>query len=288
MQMSGVCSQRRPSKRANRAPRFEEAWRFGWPNGLGPIQPILLRVLGFVLLGCLGMVIGPRAGGAPSDAMILVQPMGSRVIVAIVFPKLVSHKLLEARIRKLAQSTGWSVENIQIQDEAVRLGGKLSGYGKPIKETGATVFLQNAPQARDGGFLLQPYLNAFADLDRIEILYMTPPYSDFQGLRSFESPALSVRLIRAGGPYHYIAEIRNHTSPLPILPLTQAAEAPRVRQEARGPSSLAGEIGLVCAAASMAGLATMAVLLVQLRIRARMRPATRRKGQQVPPADAMP
>ncbi|MGC8667001.1 MAG: hypothetical protein ACP5VE_02640 [Chthonomonadales bacterium] len=265
---------------ARHTPRLFWSSKPGGLHGVGRAHWAWFRRLTLAFLGCLGSVSSAPAVGAPSDAMILVQPMGSQVIVAFVFPKVVSHKLLEARIRNLARNAGWSVASVEINDEAVRPAGKSAAYGRPTLETGATVVFRNAAQARDGGFLLQPYLDAWADLRRIEILYMTPAFADFRGLRDFDSPALSVHLLRAGGPYHYLAEIRDHTHPLPILPLTQVVEAPRPRQKMPFSPTLAGEIGLACAVASAAGLITMAGFMVRLRFRGRMKPVGKRQASR--------
>ncbi len=276
MQKSGVCSQRRPSNLA-----CGTLWMLGLRSG-GAVAFLCLRgMLRFpgvaaVIAAC-GCFAAAPAHAVPSDAMILVQPMGNQVVVAFVFPKVVSHSVLASRIRKLATNTGWSVASLEIQDEAVRMRGGSAAYGRPLKETGATVVFRNAPQARDGGFLLQPYLDAFADLSRIEILYMTPPFPDFRGLRDFSSPALSVRLLRAGGPYHYVAEIRDHASPLPILPITQPLQDSTSPRNRGSSSKITAEIALVFAIASAAGLAVLLGFFLRQRLKVRRKAIGRRQ-----------
>jgi hypothetical protein len=96
--------------------------------------------------------------------------------------------------------------------------------------------LNGSPIMRGGGFVLQPFLETFRDLEDYDILYFVQPQPGFAGLREYECAALSVRLVADGGaestsgnrqhffrPYRYVVQNHDHTGAVPVIPLTQPA-----------------------------------------------------------------
>ncbi len=210
-----------------------------------------------------------QAPAGASDAIILVQPMGYQAMVAVVFPKAVPASAVRGRMSKLARSAGWTLTSLDIKNEQVRTNPRFGGPKGLGTQTDATATMTNAPQAMNGGFLLQPYLDAFSDLKRIEILYMVPPDRGFQGLREFDSPSLSVRLITAGGPYRYVADIKDHSGALPKVPLIQPqprAETPVAATRSRSTGFDTSAMALVLAIAAGGGLV---VLLIGVAVHGR-------------------
>jgi hypothetical protein len=208
-----------------------------------------------------------------SDAMILVQPQGSQALVAVIFPEVVPHAALKERVRRMAQSAGWQVGSLKIKDQNLETSPLYGPAVKLGRQTDASFVLTNAPQMRGGGFLLQPYVEAFRDLNRFEILYWIKQDPSFQELRAYESPALSVNLIHEGSPYRYIVEVRDHAGALPTLPLTQArpvtAQTGPDHHDAASPGPALFAPVLMLAAA--AGLLMLVTMFIRLRLRAALR-----------------
>jgi hypothetical protein len=166
-----------------------------------------------------------QSNGVNSDAIVIIQPSGKSATLFITFPGVVSHESVKQRIARLGQIAGWPVSSVDVKDEEISTraaGIPTVGLGK---QTGATVLLSNVTLMKDGGFLLQPLVQAFSDLRRIEVLYFVQQQRNFNGLKDFDSKVLAVKLVKDGGPYRYAIDIKEQGVPLPNLPLTQPVVA---------------------------------------------------------------
>lgn len=222
-----------------------------------------------------GRCAGAQGSALVSDAIVLVQPNGPQTMLAVTYPYPVPHKQVKDRIADLARSAGWSVASLEVADQRIQTSASAGPQKSLGTQTGATAVLLNAPQTRAAGFLLQPYVDTFADARRIEIVYMVPPDQSFMGLRDFDDARISLRLVRMGGPYHYVVEYRG-TGPIPRLPLTQA---PAALKTSGAGHPIAGTstapknaVGMVLALAAGAGI----IAFVLVRVIARPRPGRRR------------
>jgi hypothetical protein len=173
----------------------------------------------------LGIVRGATADGRP-QALVVVLPLGDVAEVSVTFPAIVQHTAVRDRLGRLARAGGWTVAEVVVRDE--KPNGSLSA------QTGAVLRIIGGPIARNGGFILQPFLETFRDVDRYEILYFVPAQPGFVGLRDYKSAALTVRLAEDGGaesnqgrrqsfvrPYRYVVENLDRSGSLPVIPLTQ-------------------------------------------------------------------
>ncbi len=179
-------------------------------------------------------------------------PAGAQTQVALIYPRVVSHTRARADLTRLAQLGGWSMNSASVRDEDVRTSdGRSLG-----KQTEVTATLWNGLPLQNGAFRLQPFVDALSDKNRIELLFFAPPDASFRGIRDYESSAVSVQLLRAGGPYRYLIQVKQHGKPLPALPMTQsAAPAQSGEPEPTMPArSSAGAMGKVLAAAAAAAL----------------------------------
>ena len=218
------------------------------------------------LLAIAGSASCQTSSTAP-DALILIQPTGPAALIAITYPKAVSHDVVRSRLARLASLLGGRISSVEIRDEDARSIDKSLG-----KQTGADAIMTNAFQVKQGGFVLQPYIEAFSDVNRLEILYWTAPFKGFSGIREFDNPSIHVRLLRAGGPYHYEVQIRDHTRPLPLLPIVQPAVPGTVQAQRPAPASSGSNwsgILFVVAVAAGSGLAVLLALLTWSRLKDR-------------------
>jgi len=218
------------------------------------------------------------AGAQPSktapDALILVQPGEGRAVLSVTFPAPVSHPSVRGRVERLARAAGWKIASLEVKDQDVKTSPQY-GASRPLgKQTGALALLTNAPQMRQGGFHLQPYVDAFSDLQRLDLLFLVPAIRTFEGLREFESPALSVKLIQEGGPYRYQIAIRDHTGALPALPLKQPPPPPPpAAQQSRSAEQTDGSpLALAVAIAAASGLSVLILWLLLARLRVQQSP----------------
>jgi hypothetical protein len=167
---------------------------------------------------------------------------------------------------------GWTIGAVEVKDEDVSTKTTTFPSGGIGKQTGAAIFLTNSSIAKDGGFLLQPIVQAFSDLRRIEILYFVQKQPNFIGLRSFDSRSLAVNMVKDGGPYRYEVDIKEQGVPLPNLPLIQPAVAVSPSSTATEGASAhvnsTADYAFVLLVAASCSLVVLAALLLLGRYRA--------------------
>jgi hypothetical protein len=173
-------------------------------------------------LGALSLHAIAQKPFTPPEALIIVQPMGDHAIITLSYSGKVNHSTVRQAMEKLASIGRWTLTAPEVSDVDLRTSAQ---YGPPAAlgvQTGATANISGGPLAASGGFILQPFVEAFRGLSSYKLLYWVGPQRGFQGLRSFDSPSVTVYLTQEGGPYRYT--ITNHTNqgPAPALPLTQA------------------------------------------------------------------
>ncbi len=232
-----------------------------------------------LLCGALTPAFGQQSNTNRSDALILVQPDGAGLQLSVTFPKQVPHGDARNRLSKLARAMNGTLRSVQIKDEIILSHPDFGPQKQLGVQTGASALVSAGSYLRNGGFVLQPYVETFRDLKRFEVFFFVPAVSGFQGLREFDSPAVYVKLIREGGPYRYYVEIRNPGATVPPIPLTQAitTQAPPAPVPQQKSNPVADFAPVVMLAAGAALLVFFGLLL-----RARMRAPQLREASETP------
>lgn len=234
-------------------------------GGSGRLRRIVCTLA--ALLGATASIAAAaqEARRAP-DALILVQPHRDQAIVAVVFPGIVAHARVRGRFDRLATAGGWRLMGPpEVTDEEGVTDPRFGPERRLGKQTSGTAMFASAPQWVGAGLNLQPYLVAFGDLDRIEVLFLADAVPAYAGLRDYRADGVAVTLTRAGGPYRYTITIDDHKGPLPTLPATQ----PRAPAGAARPARSGGVLAILLPAV-IAGTATGLLVLVALLVRRQM------------------
>jgi hypothetical protein len=228
------------------------------------------------------MAAGPsraQTTAKPSDAIILVQPSGGDLFVAVTYPTIIDHARVKNHLSQLAKHGGWAAGPVEISDQNIKTSPTFGNVKTVGQQTDATTTFRNAVAAKQGGFILQPFVQAFSDLRRIQLMFFMPKQQGFVGLRDFDSPGLTVHLLRDGGPYLYGIDIKDRAA-LPVLPHTQPTAAPVASGPpvAAKPRVQAGtSMAFVIVLAAACGLIVLGALIAfsSLRARQEARPRSR-------------
>jgi hypothetical protein len=140
----------------------------------------------------------------------------------VTYSQVVSHASARQSLTRLARLLGWKISAPVVKDQeffGVGAGGERKSLGK---QTGVEANATGVSNLTFGAaFRLQPFVEAYRDLSRLDLFFMTGGLASFNGLRAFSHPALAVTLVQDGGPYRYHVDIRDHRSALPKLPLNE-------------------------------------------------------------------
>ncbi|MBC8143392.1 MAG: hypothetical protein H7Y38_18345 [Armatimonadetes bacterium] len=144
----------------------------------------------------------PPAAPAPNALMqnpdvqilVLALPTGG-VAVSSVYPGQVTKAVAQGRVDKLLALTGWKATNRRFSDAPT--GNPLED--NRAKKLSAASFETTAPMfGTDGKIDSEPFLRAFGDLGRVNLIYMPGASYTYTGVRHFDSPRLSFDVMDSG------------------------------------------------------------------------------------------
>lgn len=245
------------------------------PSLSGIFSRFTLSVAAACLVGGVAPVAAQQAF-TPPDALIIVQPMGNQAMVTVSYSGKVNHGVAKDALSRLAKLGGWKLSTPEISDVDMRTSPQFGSTAALGIQTGATALISGAPLAANGGFILQPYIEAFRNLSTYKLLYWVGPQSGFQGLRSFDSPAVAVELTQEGGPYRYTVTNHTHQGPVPQLPLTQARTS-TVASVANRRATPANHVWTAVAPVAAIAVGAGLVVFIVLRLFTRMRRGSRNR-----------
>ncbi len=164
------------------------------------------------------------------DVVLLVMPSADlSTRIGLAFNKRIPHTNVREAVKKLTQISGWSFANdLVIVDESLK-PSRTSEY--PITTT-AMFTLLNAPQAINFSPVLTPYIRAFQNYNRMEILFHLPEMIPYKGPEHVENEFYNILLSKSQGVYRFEVEIKKHNELLP-----NPDEFVRVPQPVSAPAS---------------------------------------------------
>ncbi|MCW3096037.1 MAG: hypothetical protein JWL77_1655 [Chthonomonadaceae bacterium] len=219
---------KRSGVRASFAPSFRDGFpRIGRYASLSACSrlllfPALLYAL-CLLLTVPGLTQQNPSTASPqarTDVMLFVHPDSpSTARIGLSYRKLVPHKQVEKEIAKLLSVSGWKL----IGKPAISDASARPDNPKRFPPTTSAEFsVADAPQFHDNAPVLAPYLQAFQEWDRIEIMFVTTDLVPYNGVTDFHDPALDVTLTKSDGVYDYRIAVREHLKKLPdVIPSVQ-------------------------------------------------------------------
>ncbi len=150
----------------------------------------------------------------------MINPLSPEVTaVGIAYSKRVSHQHVRADVHRLLSASGWIPEgSLTITDESA----DHTRPAVPIT-TAARLLVSSAPQVVGNAPSVTPYVRAFQAMRNVELVFIIPDLNPYRGVERYDTPALSVNMIRNEGVYRYEVEIRDHKATVPWLASTVPA-----------------------------------------------------------------
>ncbi|MBM3494617.1 MAG: hypothetical protein FJX72_09935 [Armatimonadetes bacterium] len=170
---------------------------------------------------------------------MLVQPYGYVTSIAMTYSSKVPHSQARARLVRFATAAGVEVASVSVRDEWANAFGTAGGSrASGRRQTGLEATLRGAGLVLDRAFRLDPFVEALGDVGSFEVLFMMDRREGFAGIRSYDGPGVSLRLIQDGAPYRYAFRTSGGTARRAAIPVyePEARSSPVAasRQEQRG------------------------------------------------------
>ena len=189
--------------------------------------------------------------GVPDVAIFVMPTSNDLATVSVAYRNQVRHAQVMQEIDKLS-ANGWMVgKKIAVSDDSI---GRSVGV-----TTSAHFELRRAPQVLNSAPRLLPYLQAFQDRSHVTVMFLLPDLKPYNGVESFDTPALIVRRIPEEGSYRYEALIQDHKGKLPELTVAPPPVTPpalgAMQRSAPSRTPLLPIMLILCAVGIAGGLA---------------------------------
>lgn len=164
------------------------------------------------------------------EVQILVVPGPTGWMVATVYPGKVGHAQTQARLRRLRLLTGWPVENLTFEDRqldrqtAAVANPKQASTTRPVMSSATFQTSGNVADYLQGTLVLEPFLIAFQDFNRVNVTYLGLTKFPFQGLSHYSDEHVEVSLAAQEGSYAYQVTLKDHAFKSLNLPLHDIAK----------------------------------------------------------------
>lgn len=141
-----------------------------------------------------------------------------KVRLALAYERNVPQSEVQTALKRLQQCSGW-----EIASDLRIVAGKALPKSKP--STAAEVSLFHAPQWVGDEPAILPYLTAFQNKSRVEVVFITGAPLMERAVDVAENSAYRIRRqVSATGMVRYEAEILEHRTPLPAMKFGQKLE----------------------------------------------------------------
>lgn len=230
------------------------------------------KLLGAVAL--LALALPGRAQVSMPDVQIMVAPGLGSWSVAAVYPKAVPHAETQARLKRLVAVTGWKMEKLtfedrrldrsamESQDPKIQREAKAVGAA-PVMSSASFQTSANLVDPTQGTLALEPFLQAFRDVNRVNITYLIPGQFAYKGPKQFSDSRVDMALFSQGGAYTYQVQLKDHKFEALNLPIKEVARQESYRSAANSSAPRRLLLGTGLVALLALGVAGVAYALTQ-------------------------
>ncbi|MBC8139755.1 MAG: hypothetical protein H8F28_28060 [Fibrella sp.] len=207
----------------------------------------------------------PIPANTQPDVQIVVLPLPNEVYaVSSVYPKQVPKAVAQGRIDALLALTKWKATNRKFSD-APAVPNPLSDDQTPKGNLSAASFeTSGAIYAEDGTINWEPFLRAFGDVRRINMVFFTGTDFAYTGPVSFDNERITFSASSGQGTVAAVANIKKpEPSPASFgLPQYQTGAATPKTVVATKPDSQGGQTRRVVGIVGIALFATAVALII--------------------------
>ena len=194
------------------------------------------------------------------DVQIVVSPDPSgNWVVAAVYPNKTDQKKAEARVKEMLSLGQWKGSGLSFENKALdRVEESKGAAPMPIMSSAAVTTPGNIVHYADGTIPLEPFIRAYRDLNRINILFLVPGTFKYRGPHSYHDNDIEMTYAPGGGAFTYVILVKNHgltTLHLPQFEVAAVSAAPTVKAVKSSPNKavkMGAVIGLALLAAGLA------------------------------------
>jgi hypothetical protein len=194
------------------------------------------------------------------DVQIVVSPDPSgQWIVAAVYPSTTDRKKAESRAKEMLSLGKWKGNGLIFENKALERTENPKGMAPPPVMSSVTVSTAgNIVNYADGTINLEPFIRAYRDLGRINLLFLVPGTFNYRGPRSYRDEDINLVYAAGGSALTYVVQVKNPSLKelrLPRFEPAVAAEKPSGAVSKSADNRLSKMIGVIVLALVAAGIA---------------------------------
>jgi hypothetical protein len=198
------------------------------------------------------------------DVQIVVSPdPAGKWIIAAVYPSKIDRKKAEARAKEMLSLGKWKGTDLLFENKALERTENPKGMAPPPVMSSVTLSTGgNLVNYADGTLALEPFIRAYRDLGRLNLLFLVPGTFTYRGPHSYSNKDIDLKYAAGGSALTYVVQVKNHdlgALQLPRYEPAVASAAPAAAGVKAGGSAASKMIGVVLIALVAAGLAFFGV-----------------------------
>ncbi len=181
------------------------------------------------LASAVGLCAAPgRVADGYDCTVIVFAPDAGPAQVALSYPTVIDHTTLREGIQSLAQATGASIRQVEVEDGQQARGG-------PAKGTAAQFTADGLLRPHTGALPVGPIIRSLPHWHRMRLAFMVGEQFTFAGPSDASADGFVVRLVNRMKPYEYDVERKSGGAAAP-----EAAEEEKPASRALLPAVLIG------------------------------------------------
>jgi hypothetical protein len=197
------------------------------------------------------------------DVQIVISPDPSgQWVVAAVYPNKTDRKKAEDRAKEMLTLGKWKGSGLLFENKALERTDNPKGMAAlPVMSSVTFSTPGNIVNYADGTVSLEPFIRAYRDLDKINLLFLIPGTFKYRGPKSYQDNDIEMLYVSGGSALTYVVQVKNHSLGALQLPRFEptASVASSAQKGKSGAGKSAKMIGVIVLAVVAAGLAFFGV-----------------------------
>lgn len=198
------------------------------------------------------------------DVQIVVSPDPSgQWVIAAVYPSKTDRPKAESRAKDMLSFGKWKGNGLLFENKALERTENPKGMAPPPMMSSVTLSTSgNVVNYADGTIALEPFIRAYRDLGRINLLFLVPGTFKYRGPHSYKDSDIEMTFAPGGSALTYVVQVKNHnlsTLRLPRFEPAVATATPSVAGHKTSGNKASRMIGVIALALAAAGLAFFGV-----------------------------
>ncbi|MES2464390.1 MAG: hypothetical protein V4671_27840, partial [Armatimonadota bacterium] len=145
------------------------------------------------------------------DVQIVVSPDPTgQWVIAAVYPSKTDRKKAEARAKEMLALGKWQTSGLLFENQALERKDNPKGMAPPPVMSSVTLSTKgNIVNYADGTIDLEPFIRAYRDLGRLNLLFLVPGTFKYRGPQGHSDEDIDLKYASGGSALTFVVQVKN-------------------------------------------------------------------------------